>query len=156
MSGRGSATTRRTAVSRGAVALARPDSGSSTATSWPLFRRGPWRGADDRTSRAVELSPAHGDRSGPDVRGEWFRTGVPATALASAIFALTLAAGLASVARRAAISMPTDPADAEILGVLLLAVTSVMVIAITGLAQSLGQLAGLGAGGGSQCSRHAG
>ena len=62
---------------------------------------------------------------------QWFRTGVPAIALASAILALTLAAGMASVARRATIPMPTDPANAEILGVLLLAVTSVMVIAIT-------------------------
>jgi hypothetical protein len=62
---------------------------------------------------------------------QWFRTGVPATALASAVFALALAAGLASVARRVTFPMPSDPADAEILGVLLLAVTSVVIIAMT-------------------------
>src|SRR5918995_7510659 len=62
---------------------------------------------------------------------QWFRTGVPATALASAIVALALAAGLATVARRATIPMPSNTADAGMLGVLLLAVTSVMVIAVT-------------------------
>jgi hypothetical protein len=62
---------------------------------------------------------------------QWFRTGIPVTALASAVLALTLAAGLASVARRATFPMPSDPADAEILGVLLLAVTSVVIIAMT-------------------------
>jgi hypothetical protein len=62
---------------------------------------------------------------------QWFRTGVPAMALASAIVALALAAGLATVARRATIPLPSNTADAEILGVLLLAVTCVMVIAIT-------------------------
>lgn len=62
---------------------------------------------------------------------QWFRTGIPATALASAVVALALAAGLASVARRATFPMPSDPADAEILGVLLLAVTSVVIIAMT-------------------------
>jgi hypothetical protein len=62
---------------------------------------------------------------------QWFRTGIPVTALISAVVALTLAAGLASVARRATFPMPSDPADAEVLGVLLLAVTSVVVIAMT-------------------------
>ena len=62
---------------------------------------------------------------------QWLRTAVPATALASAIVALALAAGLATVARRATIPMPSNIADDEILGVLLLAVTSVMVIAVT-------------------------
>ena len=62
---------------------------------------------------------------------QWFRTGIPATALASVVVALALAAGLASVARRATFPMPSDPADAEILGVLLLAVTSVVIIALT-------------------------
>lgn len=62
---------------------------------------------------------------------QWFRTGVPATALAAAFLALTLAAALASVARRATIPMPTDQANGEILGVLLLTVTSVMLIALT-------------------------
>ena len=62
---------------------------------------------------------------------QWFRTGLPAMALAAVFLALTLAAGLASVARRAAIPMPADQANAEILGVLLLTLTSVMLIAIT-------------------------
>jgi len=62
---------------------------------------------------------------------QWFRTGVPATALASASVALALAAGLATVARRATIPMPSNTADAEVLGLLVLAVTSIMVIAVT-------------------------
>ena len=62
---------------------------------------------------------------------QWFRTGIPATALAAAIVALSLAAGLATVARRATIPLPHNTADDEILGVLLLAVISVMVIAVT-------------------------
>ena len=65
---------------------------------------------------------------------QWFRTGFPAIALASILVTLALAEGLASLALRARFApfqMPADPVDAEILGVLLLAVMSVMLIAMT-------------------------
>ena len=62
---------------------------------------------------------------------QWLRTGVPAIGLASILVSLALAEGLATVARRARIEIPVNPAHAEILGVLLLAVTSVLVIATT-------------------------
>ena len=62
---------------------------------------------------------------------QWFRTGVPVIGLASVIVALVLAEGAATLARRATFQMPSDPAHAEILGVLLLAITSVVLIAIT-------------------------
>jgi hypothetical protein len=62
---------------------------------------------------------------------QWLRTGFPASGLASILVTLALAEGLATVARRARIQMPTDAAHAEILGVLLLAVISVLLIAVT-------------------------
>lgn len=62
---------------------------------------------------------------------QWLRTGIPAIGLASILVTLTLAEGLATVARRATIQIPASPAHAEILGVLLLAVTSVLLIAMT-------------------------
>ena len=62
---------------------------------------------------------------------QWLRTGFPAIGLASILVTLALAEGLATVARRATIFMPADAAHAEILGVLLLAVISVVLIAMT-------------------------
>jgi hypothetical protein len=62
---------------------------------------------------------------------QWLRTGFPAIGLASILITLALAEGLATLALRARIQLPADPAHAEILGVLLLAVTSVVLIAIT-------------------------
>jgi hypothetical protein len=62
---------------------------------------------------------------------QWLRTGFPASGLASILVTLALAEGLATVARRARIQMPADAEHAEILGVLLLAVTSVVLIAMT-------------------------
>lgn len=62
---------------------------------------------------------------------QWLRTGFPAIGLASLLVTLALTEALATVARRARIQMPVDAAHAEILGVLLLAVTSVVLIAMT-------------------------
>jgi hypothetical protein len=62
---------------------------------------------------------------------QWLRTGFPAVGLASILVTLVLAEALATVARRARIQMPANAAHAEILGVLLLAVTSVVLIAMT-------------------------
>jgi hypothetical protein len=62
---------------------------------------------------------------------QWLRTSVPLIGVASIILTLTLAEGLATVARRAAIRMPAEAARDEVLGVLLLAVISVLLIAMT-------------------------
>jgi len=62
---------------------------------------------------------------------QWFRTGFPIFGLASVLITLALAEGIATVARRATIYMPADVAQEEILGVLLLAVISVLLIAMT-------------------------
>ena len=62
---------------------------------------------------------------------QWLRTGLPAIALASILVPLSLAEGLAILARRARIRMPADIAQNELLGVLLLAVVAVVLIAMT-------------------------
>jgi hypothetical protein len=62
---------------------------------------------------------------------QWLRTRLPAIALASISVTLALAEGLATVALRARIQVPAREADAEILGLMLLAVMSVMLIAMT-------------------------
>ena len=65
---------------------------------------------------------------------QWFRAGFPAIALASILVTLALAEGLATLALRARFApfqMPANPVDAEILGVLLLTVMSVLLIAMT-------------------------
>ena len=62
---------------------------------------------------------------------QWLRTGVPAIGLASILVTLALVEAIVTVARRARFQMPVDAAHAEILGVLLLAVTSVVLIAMT-------------------------
>jgi len=62
---------------------------------------------------------------------QWVRTGFPAIGVASILVTLSLVAGLASVARRATIYVPTDADHAEILGVLFLAVICVLLIAMT-------------------------
>ena len=65
---------------------------------------------------------------------QWLRSGFPAIGLASILVTLALAEGLATLALRARFApfqMPANPADAEILGLLLLAVMSVMLIAMT-------------------------
>jgi hypothetical protein len=65
---------------------------------------------------------------------QWLRSGFPAIGLASILVTLALAEGLASLALRARFApfqMPADPLDAEVLGLLLLAVMCVMLIAMT-------------------------
>jgi hypothetical protein len=62
---------------------------------------------------------------------QWSRTCFPVIAIASVLVTLTLTEGLATVARRAEIRMPAEAADDEVFGVLLLAVISVLLIAMT-------------------------
>jgi hypothetical protein len=62
---------------------------------------------------------------------QWTRTGWPVIGLVSLMAPLTLAAGLAAVARRATFAIPRDTVHAEMLGVLLLATVSVFLIATT-------------------------
>ena len=72
---------------------------------------------------------------------QWLRSGFPAIGLASILVTLALAEGLATLALRARFApfqMPANPADAEILGLLLLAVISVMLIAMTIVAHASG------------------
>jgi hypothetical protein len=62
---------------------------------------------------------------------QWIRTGFPAIGLASILITFALAEGIATVARHATIYVPADAADEEILGVVFLAVISVLLIAMT-------------------------
>jgi len=62
---------------------------------------------------------------------QWTRTGWPVIGLVSVVATLTLAAGLAAVGRHAAFVIPPDAAHAETIGVLVLATTSVFLIAMT-------------------------
>jgi hypothetical protein len=62
---------------------------------------------------------------------QWTRTGWPVIGLVSLMAPLTLAAGLAAVARHAAFVIPRDAVHAEMIGVLLLATVSVFLIAMT-------------------------
>ena len=60
---------------------------------------------------------------------QWLRTGLPVIALVSVLVSLAIAEALAAIARHATIPMPD--ADADVVGILLLAVTSVVLIAMT-------------------------
>jgi hypothetical protein len=62
---------------------------------------------------------------------QWTRTGWPVIGLVSVVATLTLAAGLAAVGRHAAFVIPPDAAHAETIAVLVLATTSVFLIAMT-------------------------
>ena len=62
---------------------------------------------------------------------QWSRTGLPVIALISLTLALVLAEGAATLARQATFGIPADTVEDEILGVVLLATTSVMLIAMT-------------------------
>lgn len=62
---------------------------------------------------------------------QWLRTGFPLIGLASVLITLALAEGIATVARYATIYVPADAAQEEVLGVLFLAVVSVLLIAMT-------------------------
>jgi hypothetical protein len=62
---------------------------------------------------------------------QWTRTGLPAIALISVTIALALAEGAATLARQATFGIPADAVDDEILAVVLVATTTVMLIAMT-------------------------
>jgi hypothetical protein len=62
---------------------------------------------------------------------QWTRTGWPVIGLVSVMAALSVAAGLAAVARRATFVIPGDAVHSEALGLLLLATISVFLIAVT-------------------------
>jgi hypothetical protein len=62
---------------------------------------------------------------------QWLRTPWPVIGLASLLFAVALAEGLATLARGATFQIPDDAAHAEMVGVLLIAVTCVLLIAMT-------------------------
>ena len=62
---------------------------------------------------------------------QWSRTGLPVIALISVTVALVFAEGLATLARHATFEVPTDTPQAEIIGVMILATTSVFLIAMT-------------------------
>jgi hypothetical protein len=62
---------------------------------------------------------------------QWLRTGLPAIALVSISVQLAVAEGLATIARHATIPMPDNVAHADAMGILLLAVTSIVLIAMT-------------------------
>lgn len=62
---------------------------------------------------------------------QWMRTGWPAIALVSVLVPLTLAEALAALGRSAAFVIPPGTAQADPIGVLLLATISVLLIATT-------------------------
>jgi hypothetical protein len=62
---------------------------------------------------------------------QWLRTGVPAIGCVALACSSAMAAGLATVARRLTVRIPTDRVDSEIVGVVLLAAVAVMVIVMT-------------------------
>jgi hypothetical protein len=64
---------------------------------------------------------------------QWLRTGLPAIALVSISIQVTVAEALARLARTATIPMPDKTAhtDADLMGVLLLATTTVLLIGMT-------------------------
>jgi hypothetical protein len=65
---------------------------------------------------------------------QWLRTGLPVIALVAASVQLAIAVGLAAFARIAAIAMPPDRvthADAEVMGILLIGITSFLLIVMT-------------------------
>jgi hypothetical protein len=62
---------------------------------------------------------------------QWVRTGLPAIAFASLVAAVALAAGVVTLISATTVRIPDDLPDAEILGVLLLAVICVVLIAMT-------------------------
>ena len=62
---------------------------------------------------------------------QWLRTGLPFIALASVLSSLALMEALATVARRATFRIPDNADQAELVGIVLLAVVAVMLIAVT-------------------------
>jgi uncharacterized membrane protein YidH (DUF202 family) len=66
---------------------------------------------------------------------QWLRTGLPVIAIVAASVQLAIAVGLAAFAQLAAIAMPqadhVTHADAEVMGILLIGITSLLVIVMT-------------------------
>lgn len=66
---------------------------------------------------------------------QWLRTGLPAIALVAAVVQLAIALGLAAFTRLAVISLSMPDhvthADAEVMGILLIAITSIVLIGMT-------------------------
>jgi hypothetical protein len=62
---------------------------------------------------------------------QWWRSGFPTIALLSILVTLALAEGVATVGRIATVRMPDEAAHGEVVGVLLLAVVTVVLIAMT-------------------------
>ena len=62
---------------------------------------------------------------------QWLRTGLPVIAIVAAAIPLAIVAGLASVARRVRVEIPADLADADMIGVVLLATLVLCFIAMT-------------------------
>ena len=62
---------------------------------------------------------------------QWVRTGLPVIALASVFVPLAIAEGIASVARRTTVHIPTGLEDEEMVIVLFLAVIAVVLIEMT-------------------------
>jgi hypothetical protein len=62
---------------------------------------------------------------------QWARSGLPVIAVISVVAALALAEGLATLARYATFQTPSDPAHGEMMGIVLVATTSVFLIATT-------------------------
>jgi hypothetical protein len=62
---------------------------------------------------------------------QWARTGWPAIGLASLLAPLALAEGLSALARQAAFVIPPEAAHTDIIGVLLVATISVLLVATT-------------------------
>jgi hypothetical protein len=66
---------------------------------------------------------------------QWLRTGLPVIALFAASVQYAIAVGLAAFARLAAIAIPEPEhvthADAEVMGILLIGITSLLVIVMT-------------------------
>ncbi len=62
---------------------------------------------------------------------QWTQNGWPLIGLVALVVPLTLATGLAVVAREATFVIPQDEVDAELIGVVLLATVSVFLIAMT-------------------------
>ena len=62
---------------------------------------------------------------------QWIRTGLPLVAIASILFSLALAEGLAALARRASVRMPDGLEHEDAVVVLFMAEISVVLIAMT-------------------------
>lgn len=80
-----------------------------------------------RLAAAVDLARTFGV--------QWLRTGLPVIALVAASVQIAIALGLAAFARLATLAIqaprPDAPADVEVMGILLIAITSFLLIGMT-------------------------